>query len=107
MASDLVETCNEALLSGLHFPNLWQTVIRAHPDVGGSPVTDGPNRVAAHESSDGVEIEDGGPSSELSEKRIIAQHRSDEASKRLRSILGIGIVVGQGLSAGVAMGICG
>jgi transposase len=36
------------------------------------------------------------------ERRIIAQHRSDEASKRLRSIPGIGIVGATAIAATVA-----
>ena len=35
------------------------------------------------------------------ERRIIAQHRSDEASKRLRSIPGIGIVGATAIAATV------
>jgi hypothetical protein len=39
MTHDLVQTCTEALRSGLDFPTLWHTIIKAHPDVAGLPVT--------------------------------------------------------------------
>jgi hypothetical protein len=38
ISDDLVRHCNEAMRSGLDFPTLWHTVIKAHPSVVGVPV---------------------------------------------------------------------
>jgi hypothetical protein len=37
-AQDLVRKCNDARRSGVDFPTLWHTVIKAHPTVAGVPV---------------------------------------------------------------------
>ena len=36
--NDLVQSCNDAMRTGVDFPTLWHTVIKPHPSVVGVPV---------------------------------------------------------------------
>jgi hypothetical protein len=38
MSSDLLQQCAAARAAGLDFPTVWQTILRRHPLVGGSPI---------------------------------------------------------------------